>query len=114
MSLNNPNIFHAACGVTGDAVAPVYNRQRGFTGAIVRNGAGDYTLTLSEAVDALESEVFVTQEANLAASQLNGFGIVRTDTTIRITMLREGGGGAVSALTDMDIQVLVMRLPTNN
>ena len=43
--------------VDGDALSPNYRRSRGFSGPIVRNGAGDLTLTLTDPIDALNGDL---------------------------------------------------------
>lgn len=115
MSIENPNFIHAMCGVTAGG-APVYNRNRGFAGAIVHNGVGDYTLTLEEALDVAEGLVFATPELPMVGSQLAGIGVLRlSDTQIQVTLLREGAAGAVSAASDaISFVLIVVRLPTSN
>ncbi len=48
----------AIAWIQGDIVTPFYNRQRGFSGPIVRNGAGDYLLTLADPISF--SDVLIT------------------------------------------------------
>lgn len=113
MSLQNRNLVHAMCQVTAQ-VGPVFSKNRGFS-AVVRNGAGDYTLTLEQEVDLTEAEIFVGHDGASAASGMTSFGTARpADGTIRVTSLQEAGGGGASVLTDVDFQVLVGRLPTGN
>jgi hypothetical protein len=52
MSTNTENVqgFHAVASVTGGNPA-TYNRQRGFTAAIIRTGVGDHTFTMTEGLD---------------------------------------------------------------
>lgn len=75
---------------------------------IIDNGAGDISLTLLKGVDAAECVIVCNKRGAVAASQLCAFGVVHvSDTVKRITSLQEGAAGAVSALTDMDFDILI-------
>lgn len=79
-----------------------------FENTITDNGTGDVTLNLKQGLDALEGSIGCFVNGALAASQLTTFGIAHTsDTAKRITILREGAAGAVSALTDVNFDVWV-------
>lgn len=43
--------IHAACMFLGAGGGGSFDRQRGFLAAFVRNGAGDYSLALQDAID---------------------------------------------------------------
>jgi hypothetical protein len=83
------------------------------TVAITRAGAGDITLSLRPGYGqvATEAVMFVQPSIAYSASNLRATGVV--DTTAiqkQITSLQEGVAGAASALTDMDLDVLLIGL----
>lgn len=95
--------WQALAFVDSDAVTPVYRRQRGFAStAITRNGAGDYTLTLSDAVDAAADLLLQLTVQNNALA----FGAidVPTATTLRT---RTASATAVPAITAADLDYFV-------
>jgi hypothetical protein len=59
MSIETANVIHAAANVNADAGAPAFFLNRGFT-LLVRNGVGDYTLTLEQSAAFGESVVVVS------------------------------------------------------
>jgi hypothetical protein len=103
----------AAGRFDADAGAPAWFWQLGFTAAITRNAAGDYSLTLEGGgCDAAECVIFVTANAPMAAQRLTSFGVVHvSDTVKRISTMQEtgAGGGAASAAADVDFSVLVVK-----
>lgn len=74
-----------------------------FEQTVIDNGVGDVTVKFI-AGNGLKTKQYTCAFQQLgaaAASQLTTFGIVDvSDTEKRITVLREGAAGAVSALTD--------------
>lgn len=119
MSLQNLDLVHALAHVQfSGAGVPSYGggagQQKGFDGsvAIVDNGPGDITLTLKDEVGADQVAIFANRAGALAASGLVAIGwTMPTLKTIRVTILNEGAAGAVSALTDLDFDILVMKYP---
>lgn len=76
-----------------------------------RNGAGDYSIALASGFDIAANEIadvqFCDKEA-AAASGLVTFGWADTsNTSKRVTILKEGAAGAASALTDITGPVIV-------
>lgn len=95
--------WHAAASVLGAGGGGTYDRQRGFTGnaGITRNGAGDYTLTLSDAIDTTPAQhMLIGSTADGAAAAIDA--VIATATTIRC---RTSAGAQVA--TDMRFAVLV-------
>jgi hypothetical protein len=93
-----------AQGRVDAAASPAWLNRRGFSGAApTRNGAGDYTLTLTEGVDATNIQVFVTLEK--ATVGFAGYTIV-SDTQIRIYTF-----DGTPAAADTDFSILVLRIP---
>jgi hypothetical protein len=99
--------LHAVCNFDADAAAPVFRNQRGFTGAagVTRNGAGDYTLTLSDGIAQAQSCIVANTNAG-AASIIDAQWV--TATTIRI---RTTTSGAVA--TDLDFSVVIHDMGPN-
>lgn len=89
---------------------------RGFdaTVAPIDNGAGDFTLTwpVDHPVNVDQCQVIVMRRGAAIASELSSSGHAwPTANTLRITTLQEGAAGAVSALTDYNVDVWVVGLP---
>lgn len=101
------SLIVASAGVAaqvGFAFPTNVNRASGVTN-VVRNGAGDYTLTLAadNAADAAGSQVLLTVEnAAVAASAIER----PSDTTIRVRTSTDAG-----VATDMPFCVALLRLP---
>lgn len=120
MAMEISDLFRAAAHVQSSGVQPLYGYlatgkpNSGFNSGvpIVRNGAGDYTLTLNEAVGLNEISVLIVPTGAAVASANKSFGwTLVTPTTIRVTSLQEGAAGAASALTDLDFDIVVMKYP---
>lgn len=62
--------LHASCSFAGGAGGGAFLRQRGFAAGFVRNGAGDYTLQLTDAIDATGAQhvPIATTQAGAAAA----------------------------------------------
>lgn len=113
MALMNNNLIWAVGSVDGDAVAPVFFVQRGFAStAIVRNAAGDYTLTLEQEIDALQSACLLSGRQAVAASGMITMGHARpADATVRTTCAQEAAMGGASTLVDLDYNICVIAIP---
>lgn len=105
--------IHAAASIAFDAGTPsIVDQDGSFSTTITDHGTGDITLNLADGYGIDESECYVAMNVvgAVAASQLTCFGIVHTsDTAKRITILREGAMGAVSALADVDFEITIFR-----
>lgn len=97
----------AIATIDGDAVTPTYIRQRGFTGAITRNGAGDYTLTLNEAWD------FAGGAAVPIVTVLNNALAFASVEVVSATQLRVRMASAtvVPAITAADLNFTILIAP---
>ncbi len=104
----------ACAWVDSDAAAPTYRRSRGFAvgTAIVRNGAGDYTLTLSDALDtAATGDVLLSGGCNhnafaALAIELASATTLRTRTAVLTAV------PAVTA-TDLDFWIKIEEMGPN-
>lgn len=95
---------HAMCSFDADAAAAAFRNQRGFA-SFVRNGAGDYTLTLSDGI--IQNQACIqctTNSGTVAASDAQWV----TATTIRVKTATDAG-----AATDMDFSIQVFDLGPN-
>jgi len=121
MSQQNLDINRAMAHVKSSAVQPTYGYgagkpMAGFNAGIpiVRNGAGDYELTLLEDTSIADVTIIANPSGPLAASGLVAIGteIVGTPSKrLRVTTLQEGALGAVSALVDLDFDIVVLKYP---
>lgn len=106
-------VFHAYASVAFAAGVPSIADQDGsFSTTITDNAPGDITLNLNTGfgIGASECTVTFSVVGAVAASQLTTFGIVHTSgTEKRITILREGAMGAVSALADVDFEITIFK-----
>lgn len=59
MAIETSNVIQAAANVNADAAASAFLVNRGFS-ALVRNGVGDYTLTLEQSAAAAETVATAT------------------------------------------------------
>ena len=94
MSSNIENVqgFHALANVTGGNPA-TYNRQRGFAAGITRNGVGDHTLELSEALDLAGGNGLCLSGLN--ANQAGQLGVQVVDGThLRVRTMDAAGVAA--------------------
>lgn len=95
------NQIHAMIRFTA-ATAAILDRSGAVTG-IVRNAAGDYTLTLSQGIDASERDVRVTQLHNAVRG---GVSVEETSDTV----LRVRCADAAGALADpTEVRIAVYR-----
>ncbi len=106
--------FYAYASIEFTAGTPGFADQSGdFDEDIVDNGTGDITLSLSEGkgIAAAKCTFAYSVVGALAASQLTSFGTVQdaAGRQKRITILREGAAGAVSALTDVNFEVTIFQ-----
>jgi hypothetical protein len=97
----------AACSFNADPATPGYNVQRGFANpGFVRNGAGDYTLTLQDGVNTQ------TQGVVTGALQGNAPGMLAVEflstTTVRVRTLNSAGAAA-----DLDFWLSVQEIGPN-
>jgi len=100
MSINIPNAlqaFGSVNGTTGLAVAGA--------GFVAAGGAGVYTITLDQAVDATECAILVTGRGPAAAAD-GTFTVTQTSDTVKTVNYTEAG---VAAAADFDF--LVLRCP---
>jgi hypothetical protein len=108
------NGVKAQAFIDSDGVTPVYFRQRGFAGgtAIVRNGAGDYTLTLSEPLDVGANPDRMIQ-LTVAGGALHGGSVeVASATTLRIRTYTVTAAPTVAA-ADLDFYITVGEIGPN-
>ncbi len=96
--------LHAACSFDADAAAAAFRNQRGFT-SFVRNGAGDYTLTMTDGIGQAQAAIQATTNAG-AASIIDAQWVTATTLRIRTTT-----SGAVA--TDLDFSIAVFDLGPN-
>lgn len=95
----------AACWVDADAATPVYRSQRGFSSAaIVRNSAGNYTLTLQDAISTT-ADVLITCGCNNSALGIVTVNLAST-TTLTALMATTTVVPAIAA-ADIDFWVKV-------
>lgn len=102
-----PNVlgFTAFCSFNADAAAAAFFVQRGFT-SFVRNGVGDYTLTLTDGVNSqTQGMVHGTVQNNAAA--MIGVEFLTT-TTLRVRTLT-----SAAAAADIDFWLFVMESGPN-
>jgi len=121
MSQQNLDINRAMAHVKSSAVQPTYGYgagkpMAGFNAGIpiVRNGAGDYELTLLEDTSIADVTIIANPSGPLAASGLVAIGteIVGTPSKrLRVTILQEGAAGAASTLVDHDFDIVVLKYP---
>lgn len=107
MPLNLQPYAYISVAFDGGGVPSIADQDGSFTSTITDHGAGDITINFQSdlGIDASECTVAFAVVGAVAASQLTTFGIVHTsDTAKRITILREGAMGAVSALTDVNFE----------
>lgn len=107
MALEYPNRIAAACSIDADDGGGLsqFFRNQGFT-SVVRNRAGDYTLTLDQEIDSLESLVFATPLSG-GTPGFAMFQITRPDDAT-INILTGSGGQAA----DFDFGLMVLALPS--
>ena len=98
--------YHAICNFDADAAAAAFRRQRGFT-ALLRNGAGDYTLTLQDAIDLANGDGVVMASLNAAAAGMVAVSVVSA-TQIRVKTLDSAAMAA-----DSDFNLLIARIGPN-
>jgi hypothetical protein len=109
-----------AMGRISGGIAPAWEWSRGGIDEatpITRGGAGDYTFNLlpDQGIDGLTGGIILCQPTQSAGTApppfLQSVAINHvSDVAKQVTMLREGGGGAASVLTDMDVNVVVLGL----
>lgn len=75
-----PQGLHAACSFDADAAAAAFRNQRGFS-SLLRNGAGDYTLTMTEGIAQAQAVIQATTNGG-AAAMIDAQWV--TATTVRI------------------------------
>lgn len=82
------SVLHAGCSFT-PGTNPTYLRYDGFTGAITRNGTGDYTLTMSAAT--ADSASFVNVTADGSGTAVISNGSQPSSTTVRARFFDAAG-----------------------
>lgn len=104
MSIQNTDFFHAAARVGYSAPGtPAYFAQRGFAGAVVDNGPGDFTLTLEQGVDASARVVAVTPTSGGTYATATVQDV--SDNEIRIRTFDAAG----AALDNVEVAITVLR-----
>lgn len=79
--------------------------------AIVKNGTGDMTITLSRPFSEKQTQLWFSFRGAYAASELKTPGwVAASSTTIRITTGQEGAGGAASALANVPFDVIITEM----
>lgn len=104
MSIQNTDFFHAAARVAYAVPGtPSYLAQRGFAGAIVDNGPGDFTLTLDQGVDSSARVVAVTPTSGgtFAVATVQDV----SDNEIRVRTFDAAG----AALDNVEVAITVLR-----
>lgn len=94
--------LHASASFAGGAGGGAFLQQRGFAAAFVRNGAGDYSLALTDAIDATGKQhvPFGTTQDGAVNTNID---IVIVDAThIRVKT------GVAGVLTDMQFGVMII------
>lgn len=100
----------AAAVVQTVTTPPEFQANRGCA-SVVRNGVGDYTVTLDQPLAEGSASIVCNAIATLAASGLVAFGVTHTsDTEKRVTILQEGAAGAASAPANVKFSIQVVRL----
>jgi len=114
MGITNTDALQAACAFDADAAAPAFFSQTGFSG-FVRNGAGDYTLTLDRPyVSASRAPVILASlsgpQSLAASNKISAF--FASANTIRVNTLQsnESVDPVTGALADVDFNLLVVAL----
>jgi hypothetical protein len=102
-ALEISDLGHAMCKVQA-GVSPSFALNRGFS-ALVRNGAGDYTLTFDDPIDANESTAQV--QCLGASGDVAGSYERPNDNTIRVHTVVASTGTA----TDINFDLFVQRKP---
>lgn len=100
--------LHAAASILGAAGGATYDRQRGFVAAVpTRNGAGDYTATLSDAIDATPAQHLpICQPCSGASAMLDA--VIVTATTVRVRTFT-----GANAAADMRFTIAIIDLGVN-
>lgn len=95
--------LHAICTFTGVGGVGAFLRNRGFV-SFVRNGAGDYSFLLSDAVDTTNTQYayFGTTGGGVAGNSIDVAVVDATHIRCRTAV-----AGAPPVLTDMIFQVMV-------
>lgn len=93
-----PQGLHAACSFDADAAAAAFRNQRGFS-SLLRNGAGDYTLTMTDGIAQAQAVIQATTNGGAAAMIDAQWA---TATTIRV---RTMSNAAMAADIDFSIAV---------
>jgi hypothetical protein len=89
------NMRIVAAGQWSAATPPVLTGgSRGFT--VVRNGVGDYTATLDEAVDATECVIFVQVGTSLLIARV----VHTSDTAKQVLVVTAAAGAATDSIVD--------------
>lgn len=97
MSINIPNTFNAYGSVNGTTGLRVSG-----AGFVAAGGAGVYTLTLDQPVDAAECSILVSRRGAAAAAD-GTFGVAHTSDTVKTVTYTEAG---VAAAVNFDFAVL--------
>jgi hypothetical protein len=101
-----------ACGSWNGATSTWRYNDGGFTNAFTLNAAGDWTFNLQAANGSATGDVAIfvaPRGAVLAGSDIQTTGVVwGSATTIRVTSGQEQPAGAASALTTMDLDIVVL------
>lgn len=95
--------LHAIASILGAAGGATYDRQRGFAATVpVRNGAGDYTATVSDAIDATPAQhVCIVSTANGASAMIDA--VIASANTVEIRTFT-----GANAAADMRFTIAIM------
>lgn len=102
MSINIADFFQAGANVDASGGVPSFSSQRGFNAAITDNGVGDYTVELTDGVDASQRVTILTPLSGAVAVHMTAQDV--DDTHIRIRAFTDAG-----AAVDVDFNVAVLK-----
>jgi len=104
MTITGESLLIIATAVVDASATPAWLARSGFTGAApTRNGVGDYTLTVVQAVDQTHCVPIVSLVGVMPAAGEQAVAIIQTaDDTFRVTT-SDG-----TALADLDFSVLIL------
>lgn len=94
--------LHASASFAGGAGGGAFLQQRGFAAAFVRNGAGDYSLQTTDAIDATGKQHICFATTADGAVNANIDVVIVDATHIRVRT------GVAGVLTDMTFNVMIV------
>jgi hypothetical protein len=108
MAIEIANLLHAFASMSSVGAVASFLRNLGFV-SVVRNGVGDYTFTLVQGVDFLESTISITSLGNTTLGAFSYQTQRATPETIRI-LSRDAAG----LFADSDFEMQVWSLPVRD